>query len=38
MLPLGDVVDFQTGHMPFESKPHELAAQIIKSVKGFVAV
>lgn len=32
-----EVVDFQTGHMPFESKPQELAAQIIKSVKGFVA-
>lgn len=33
-----DVVDFQTGHMPFESQPQQLAAQIIKSAKNFVAV
>ncbi|KAG8168606.1 hypothetical protein KVR01_001355 [Diaporthe batatas] len=32
-----EVVDFRTGHMPFESQPQQLAAQIIKSVKGFVA-
>lgn len=33
-----NVVDFQTGHMPFESQPQQLAAQVIKSVKSFVAV
>jgi hypothetical protein len=33
-----DVVNFQTGHMPFESKPEQLAVQIIKSAKSFVAM
>lgn len=30
-----DVVDFQTGHMPFVSQPEKLAEQIIKAVKSF---
>ncbi|KAG6358951.1 hypothetical protein INS49_012471 [Diaporthe citri] len=33
-----DVVDFKTGHMPFESQPQRLAEQIIKSVRSFVAL
>ncbi|KAK6825425.1 hypothetical protein PG987_012919 [Apiospora arundinis] len=33
-----EVVDFQSGHMPMVSQPKELAAQIAKSVKGFVAL
>lgn len=33
-----EVVDFQTGHMPFESQPQQLAEQIIKSARGFVAL
>lgn len=32
-----EVVDFETGHMPFESQPQQLAEQIIKSAKSFVA-
>lgn len=30
-----DVVDFKSGHMPFESKPEELAVHIVKFVEGF---
>lgn len=33
-----EVVDFQTGHMPFESQPQQLAEHIIKSARGFVAL
>lgn len=33
-----DVVDFKTGHMPFESQPEALAEQIVKFTKGFMAV
>ncbi|KAK7948008.1 uncharacterized protein PG986_008894 [Apiospora aurea] len=33
-----EVVDFKTGHMPFVSQPEALAAQIVKSFKGFVAL
>lgn len=32
-----DVVDFETGHMPFESQPQKLAEQIIKSAHSFIA-
>ncbi|KAF4122760.1 hypothetical protein GMORB2_7067 [Geosmithia morbida] len=31
-----DVVDFDTGHMPFISQPKALSEQIIKSTKGFM--
>ncbi|RAK95488.1 esterase/lipase family protein [Aspergillus ibericus CBS 121593] len=30
-----DVVDFQTGHMPFVSQPRALAEQIVRFVEGF---
>ncbi|KAK8087235.1 alpha/beta-hydrolase [Apiospora phragmitis] len=33
-----EVVDFQSGHMPFVSRPEALAAQIVTSVRGFVAL
>ncbi|KAI5926281.1 alpha/beta-hydrolase [Camillea tinctor] len=33
-----DVVDFETGHMPFVSQPQALAAQIVRFVDGFKAV
>lgn len=33
-----DVVDFKTGHMPFESQPEALAGQIVKFTKGFMAL
>ncbi|KAK7978558.1 hypothetical protein PG988_006048 [Apiospora saccharicola] len=33
-----EVVEFQSGHMPMVSRPKELAAQIVKSVGGFVAL
>ncbi|KAK7927764.1 alpha/beta-hydrolase [Apiospora marii] len=33
-----EVVDFPSGHMPMVSKPKELAAQIAKSVGGFVSL
>ncbi|KAI1429592.1 Alpha/Beta hydrolase protein [Xylaria sp. FL1777] len=32
-----DVINFDTGHMPFVSKPKELAATIVKLGKGFIA-
>ncbi|ROV88133.1 hypothetical protein VMCG_10423 [Cytospora schulzeri] len=32
-----DVVDFKTGHMPFESQPEALAGQIVKFTKGFMS-
>lgn len=33
-----DVVDFKTGHMPFESQPEALAGQIVKFTRGFMAL
>ncbi|KAK8039437.1 hypothetical protein PG993_007848 [Apiospora rasikravindrae] len=33
-----EVVDFKSGHMPFVSQPEALAAQIARSLKGFVAL
>lgn len=32
-----DVVDFDSGHMPFVSQPEALAEQIVKFIGGFVA-
>ncbi|KAI0113069.1 alpha/beta-hydrolase [Daldinia grandis] len=32
-----EVVDFQTGHMPFVSRPKALAEQIVKFIDGFIA-
>ncbi|KAI1092953.1 Alpha/Beta hydrolase protein [Rostrohypoxylon terebratum] len=33
-----DIVDFNTGHMPFVSQPQALAAQIVKFVDSFTAI
>ncbi|KAI1747722.1 Alpha/Beta hydrolase protein [Xylaria castorea] len=33
-----DVVDFNTGHMPFVSSPEELAATIVRLSRGFMAL
>ncbi|KAI1370591.1 alpha/beta-hydrolase [Hypoxylon crocopeplum] len=33
-----DVVDFNTGHMPFVSQPEAFATQIVKFVDGFIAL
>lgn len=30
-----NVVDFKTGHMPFESQPEALAAQVVKFINDF---
>lgn len=31
-----DVVDFETGHMPFVSQPKSLAREIVRLVQGFM--
>ncbi|KAI1460139.1 hypothetical protein F4805DRAFT_418259 [Annulohypoxylon moriforme] len=33
-----DIVNFETGHMPFVSQPEALAAQIVKFVNNFKAL
>lgn len=33
-----EMIGFQTGHMPFESQPQQLAEQIITSVKSFLTL
>lgn len=33
-----DVAEMKTGHMPFISQPQELALEIVKFVKGFMAM
>ncbi|RYP53627.1 hypothetical protein DL768_001407 [Monosporascus sp. mg162] len=33
-----DVVDFETGHMPFVSQPEALAKQIVKFINGFLTL
>lgn len=33
-----DVVELKTGHMPFISQPKALATEVVKLIKGFVAL